>query len=144
MALIKWENGDCRIIKLEVGDIYANGYEKEQLITTEEYILLDGHVKLEIASRNETNDYVYTGVSYNAESDNSPIVLRGHRPDPYEWRGYIIRHSGVYKTTPSIKEIEHVLGQSQPSIMDMPMYSVKDLIIFGANIAIGVFFGLRL
>lgn len=144
MAFIKWESGDCRIIKLEVGDIYANMDEQEELITTEEYILLDGRIKPEIASRNETSDYVYTRVPRNAESGDSPTVLRGRRPDPYEWRGFIIKRSSVYKTTPSIKEIEHVLEQSQPSIMDMPVYSVKDLIIFGANIAIGVFFGLRL
>lgn len=139
MATITWQQGDCRIIKLEGCDFYTDETGYKQLVFVEKYLLLVGNVDLDITPRKENSDYVRVLIPVDTKPEDKPTILLAYKPDPCEWWDQICKSSNFTSRIPEIKEIEYAVNQPQLPIIDEPMFTLKDIILTGLTVAAAVF-----
>ena len=139
MATIKWQQGNCRIIKLEGSDFYTDETGYKQLVFIEKYLLLVGNVDLDITPRKENSDYVRVSIPADIKPEDKPTILLAYKPDPCEWWDVICKNIESHSRIPEIREIEYAVNQPQLSVIDEPTFTLKDIIITGLTIAAAMF-----
>lgn len=139
MATIKWRQDNCRIIKLEVGDIYTDEEGCTRIILVKQYLLLAGQVDLRFKERNEKSDHVWVSIPNDIKPENKPTILHAYEPDPCEWWGVICKSIDLRTDIPEIEEIENAVDKPRKPIIDEPMFTLKDLLLTGLTIGLAVF-----
>lgn len=138
MATIKWQQDNCRIVKLEAGDIYTNEEGRSYIIHVKQYLLLAGHVDLLIRERHEKSDRVWVSIPGNNKPEDKPTILLAYEPDPCEWWDVICKTIDLLTGIPTIEEIEHAVDRPVRSVVDEPMFTMKDLLLTGITVALAV------
>lgn len=139
MAIVTWRQGNCRIVRLDEGDLYANENGHKSPIIVKQFLLLAGSVKMDITPCGERGDHVRISIPSDTEHGIAPIILNAYKPCPDEWWDVICKRIDPDDTIPDIKEIEFATFQPQLSVIDEPMFTLKDIIITGLTVAAAVF-----
>nr|DAI05023.1 MAG TPA: hypothetical protein [Caudoviricetes sp.] len=139
MATITWQQDNCRIVRLDVGDIYTNERGFRFPVLVKQYLLLAGTVKMNITQCNEGGNHVHVLIPSNIKHDVIPVVLNAYKPCPSEWWDVICDKINPNNRVPDIKEIEYAVDQPQLSVIDEPMFTLKDIILTGLTVAAAVF-----
>lgn len=139
MATMKWRQDNCRIVKLEAGDIYTDEDGYTRIVRVKQYLLLAGQVDLRFKERNENSDRVWVSIPNGIEPENKPTILHAYEPDPYEWWGVICKNIDLQTGIPDVEEIENAVDKPLRQIIDEPMFTLKDLLLTGLTIGLAVF-----
>lgn len=139
MATITWQRGNCRIVKLNPGDLYTNETGFEFPVFVKQYLLLAGSVKMNIVPRHDHGDHVRVMIPSNIKHNVTPVVLNAYEPCPDEWWDVICKKIDIKDRIPDIKEIEYATDRPQLSVIDEPMFTLKDIIITSLTVAVAMF-----
>lgn len=132
MATITWQQGDCRIIKLEADDIYIDEEEREHRGVSTRYLLITGPVhshidKYDGHKYDGADDCVSIRIPDNARYEDKITVLIACRPDLYEWANVIRRSLGCELSTSIIKALVDALDRDKNKTTGCLLMTTEDL-----------------
>lgn len=151
MATIALKRGNCWIIKLEAGDHYIGPYGYECRFSPKQYLLVTGFVVVDIAQEDRWNDCIRVSIPHGTKPEHEPTEILSDKPDPDEWAHLIRKSGGTTAGATTIdmvkdaidygktEKVREVVEQSKISAINEPLFSLKDVLLFGVSVAAAMF-----